>query len=175
MANFKTYFPTLLKWEGTEYEDVEGDSGGATKCGVILSEWVKYGYDKDGDGDIDKFDLMKIDQNDAAKIAKTNYWDELKADSINNQSIAELIVDAAYNQGMGYTPKMVQRCVGAEVDGIIGNQTINLINTLDQQKLFERIKQERKDRYINIVNLYPKNKKFLNGWINRINSFHFTT
>lgn len=174
MADFNKYFPTLLKWEGTEYEDVAGDSGGPTKCGVILSEWVKFGYDKDGDGDVDKFDLMKINQTDAAKIAKTHYWDELKADQIKNQSLAEIIVDAAYNQGMGYTPKMVQKCVGAEVDGQFGNQTLNLINTLDPQKLFDRIKTARKDRYINIVNKYPKNKKFFEGWMNRLNSFKFT-
>ena len=173
MAEFKPYFPILLKWEGTEYEDVDGDSGGATKCGVILSEWVRDGYDKDGDGDIDKFDLMLINEDDAAKIAKTHYWDALKADKINNQSVANIIVDAAYNQGMGYTPKMVQGIVGVESDGVFGNKTVEAINKFDQPTLFDRIKQARKDRYINVVNLYPKNKKFYTGWMNRLNSFTF--
>ena len=173
MAKFDLYYPSLVKWEGSEYEDVEGDSGGATKLGVILSQWVKYGYDKDKDGDIDKFDLMKIDDQDAIKIAKTHYWDSLKCDLIKNQSVAELIMDACYNQGQGYTAPMVQRIVGVQVDGIFGLKTIEAINNFDQETLFNRIKSARKDRYINIVNKYPKNKKFLKGWLNRLDYFKF--
>lgn len=173
MAKFDLYYPTLVEWEGSEYEDVVGDSGGATKLGVILAQWIKYGYDKDNDGDIDKFDLMKIDDKDAIKIAKTQYWDSLKCDLIKNQSVAEIIMDACYNQGQGYTAPMVQRIVGVPADGIFGIETIKAINEKNQQELFNQIKLARKDRYINIVNKYPKNKKFLAGWMNRINSFEF--
>lgn len=173
MADFKLYWPTLVKWEGSEYEDVEGDSGGPTKYGVILSEWVKSGYDKDGDGDIDKFDLMKINADDAIKIAKTHYWDKLKADQINNQSVAEILVDSAYNQGIGFTIPMIQKIIGVNADGIVGNGTLTSINSNDPKSLFDKIKKARLDRYDWIVKTYPKNQKFYKGWINRLNSFNF--
>ena len=173
MADFKKYFPTLVQWEGAAYEDVEGDSGGPTKYGVILSEWVRLGYDKDADGDIDKFDLMKINADDAIKIAKTHYWDAFKSDQIVNQSIAEFIVDTAYNCGVPFTIKMVQKCTGVTVDGIFGNGTLKSINDADQNALFEILKKARIQRYLDIVNKYPKNQKFLKGWMNRVNFFSF--
>lgn len=175
MADFKKYWPTLVKWEGAEYEDVDGDSGGPTKFGVILSEWIKEGYDKDGDNDIDKFDLMKINADDAIKIAKTHYWDQFKADNINSQSVAEIVVDGGYNQGLGYTEPMLQKLVGVTPDGIIGKGTLAAINSKNPKQLFDQIKQERINRYNLIVQKYPKNKKFLNGWMNRINSFKFVS
>jgi lysozyme family protein len=173
MANFTKYFPTLVEWEGAEYEDVDGDSGGPTKYGVILSEWVKLGYDKDGDGDIDKFDLMKINSADAIKIAKTHYWDEFKGDQILNQSIAEFIVDTAYNCGVPFTIRMVQKCANTDVDGNFGNGSLKAINTSPQSILFSSLKQARIQRYLDIVAKYPKNQKFLKGWMNRTNSFSF--
>ena len=175
MANFKTYWPTLVEWEGAEYEDVEGDSGGPTKFGVILREWVQSGYDKDGDGDIDKFDLMKINSDDAIKIAKKHYWDQLKGDLINSQSVAEILVDAAYNQGLGYTTPMIQKLVKVTPDGIFGNGTLSAINACDPTLLFSQIKQARISRYTQIVQKYPKNQKFLKGWMNRISSFKYIT
>ena len=60
MADFKKYFPQILDFEGRVYENVEGDAGGPTKYGIILSEWKTKGYDKNHDGKIDENDLKLI-------------------------------------------------------------------------------------------------------------------
>lgn len=173
MANFDKYFPTLVNWEGSVFENVPGDNGGPTKYGVILSEWKAKGYDKDGDGDVDVDDLKIINAKDASAIAKAHYWDKLKADLINNQSIAEFLVDFAYNCGVGVAARKIQECVGADADGSIGPNTISKINGADQGKLFTDLKVKRINYYNAIVANNPSQKKFLIGWLNRTNSFKF--
>jgi lysozyme family protein len=174
MADFKKYFPTLIKWEGTSFEVVPGDAGGPTKYGVILAEWKAKGWDKDGDKDVDVDDLKLITASDAADIAKTHYWDKLKADRIANQSIAEFIVDFAYNCGVGTAAKKVQEILGVTKDGVVGPITLKAINEADQQQFFDTLKQKREDYYRAIVANKPSQAKFLRGWLRRNNSFSFS-
>lgn len=173
MADFNKYFPTLIKWEGTSFDIVPGDAGGATKYGVILSEWKSKGWDKDGDKDIDVEDLKLITMNDASIIAKTHYWDKLKADNIKNQSVAEFLVDFAYNCGVGTAAKKVQEIIGVQADGVIGNISLNAINNANQQDLFDKLKAKRRNYYLAIVARKPLQVKFLKGWLRRNDSFKF--
>lgn len=174
MADFKKYFPTLVKWEGAAFENVPGDNGGPTKYGVILSEWKERGYDKDGDGDVDVDDLKLITSDDAFKIAKSHYWDKLKCDDITNQSIAEMFADFAYNCGVVLAAKKIQKILLLTEDGNIGPLTIAKINSVNQEDLFNKFKQIRINYYIAIVNYNPKQQIFLKGWMNRTNSFIFS-
>lgn len=176
MSDFKKYFPKLVKWEGSVFENVPGDNGGPTKYGVILSEWKAKGYDKDGDKDIDVDDLKLITANDAMIIAKAHYWDKLKADDIKNQSLAEQIVDIAYNCGVGTAAKKTQLALGFKdenVDGKIGDKTVAAINNAFQEELFNKIKVLRIKYYNDIVKNNPSQQKFLNGWLRRANSFTY--
>lgn len=173
MADFKKYFPTLVKWEGSSFEIVPGDAGGPTKYGVILSEWKAKGWDKDGDKDIDVDDLKLITADDASTIAKAHYWDKLKADSINNQSIAEFLVDFAYNCGVITAAKKIQECLGITADGVIGPMSIKSINEANQEQLFNALKTKRRNYYLAIVARKPLQVKFLKGWLRRNDSFNF--
>ena len=111
---------------------------------------------------------------EAEQIAKQHYWDNCKADSIKSQSIGEIIVDGCYNQGFGYMPVAVQKILGLKPDGIFGNITIAAINSAYQEDLFNKIKLERVRRYNAIVANNSSQKKFLAGWLNRVNSFKYS-
>ena len=68
--------------------------------GVTLNTWKKVGYDKDNDGDIDVKDLKLITKDDVInKVLKPYYWDKWKANEINNQSIANILVDWLWTSG----------------------------------------------------------------------------
>lgn len=110
---------------------------------------------------------------DTVYVTKTiRYSKEDLADKIENQSLAEIIVDWCVNSGMVGLRK-VQEIVGCKPDGIAGPITLSLINTSDAETLFDRLWKARYQFYINIVKRNPSQKVFMNGWMNRLNSFKF--
>lgn len=189
MADIAKYFPKLLVFEGGEVNDPT-DKGGATKMGVTLSTFQKCGYDKDGDGDIDINDLHLMVAGDAMAICKKFYWDKWQADQIKNQSIAEQLVEWVWGSGK-WGIVIPQKLIGVTADGIVGNGTLMAINGADQQALHEKIRLAKVSFINDIVNrsvidykgknvnwseldlLKYTQKRFLNGWLHRINSFEF--
>jgi lysozyme family protein len=190
MANIDLLMPKILKWEGGFGIDPV-DKGGATNMGITLQNWKLYGYDKDGDGDVDVDDLKIITKDDFEKFFKAHYWDHYwKADNINNQSVANILVDWCYNSG-GWGVKIPQTILGCVSDGIVGTKTLGLVNTSNQQDLFQKIWDARKKFYSDIVDksiteykkinpnptekdlLSHTQKRFLAGWLNRLNDYKF--
>jgi hypothetical protein len=174
MANFDKYFDVLLRHEGG-FVDNQYDRGGATNMGVTLETWIRVGYDKDGDGDIDIQDLKKITKDDVKKLAKKLYWDKVGGDKINSQSIAEFLFDWGYNSGPAKAVKKVQQLLPPSIksDGVIGPATIQAINAIDSAKLFTTLKKSREDFYYAIVRTDSSQQVFLKGWLARNNSFQF--
>ena len=166
MAEFGKYAPKLLQLEGGFVNHPE-DKGGITNKGVTLQTYRSYcGQDKTVK------DLQNISYGTWQKIMKDLYWDKCRADEIENQSLAEIIVDWCVNSGLVGLRK-VQEIVGCKPDGICGPITLSLINTSDARNLFERIWNARKQFYTNIVKRNPSQKVFMNGWMNRLNAFKY--
>lgn len=172
MANIKYLYPFILAWEGG-YANDPADSGGPTNRGVTIATWRLYGYDKDGDGDIDKDDVKLITEYDAVYVVmKPMFWDRVKADQIEDQSVANIIVDWIWMSGFSKI-KSIQKILGVSVDGIVGPKTLRAINSMNGKALFSKIWQARKNFYYSHVAAVPKHKKFLNGWMNRLNSIGY--
>lgn len=172
MAKVELLAPTIFKWEGGFVDDPL-DRGGATNKGVTLSTWKQCGYDKDGDDDIDVDDLKKLTLSDATIVLKKYYWDRWRADQINNQSVANILVDWVWGSGV-HGIKIPQRILGVESDGVVGPKTIQALNSLDQSELFKKIWLARKDFLNGIVQRNPSQQRFIKGWLNRLNDFKFT-
>jgi lysozyme family protein len=171
MANISKLAPMISKWEGGYVND-STDKGGATNMGITIGTWKQVGYDKDGDGDIDVQDIKLLTKKDFEKVLK-QYWDRWKADQIVNQSIANILVDWVWTSGKWGIVKP-QALLGVNADGIVGNGTLNAVNSANQQELFNQIFTARKKFINNIVANNPSQKKFLNGWMNRLNDFKFS-
>ena len=168
MADYTQLVPIIKKWEGGFVNDPD-DSGGATNKGVTLSTFRSfYGSNKTVD------DLKKLTDQQWLYIFLTGYWNKCMASQINNQSIANIIVDWAWGSGPATAIKKVQALVGTDVDGIAGPKTIAAINKKDPKRLFNAIKSARIEFVENLVKLRPKDAKFLKGWKIRINSFSFS-
>lgn len=81
--------------------------------------------------------------NEWRHIFKSLYWNKCKADDIADQSIANLLVDWAYNSGPSLAIRHIQRIVGVNADGIMGNITLSAINKRSPLPLFGALKQDR--------------------------------
>ena len=172
MAKFDLFAKRLLNIEGG-YVNHPSDKGGPTKYGVILSTWIEYGYDKNDDGKIDLNDIKLLTPDDARFIAKRIFWDFFKADKIQNQSIADFIVDWGYNSGRSTVAKKIQQILKVKADGFFGAETLAAINHADQRTLFEIIKETRRLFLEHLVAVKPSQMAFYNGWMNRLDRFFF--
>lgn len=172
MADVRKLLPYILKWEGG-YIDDPLDNGGATNKGVTIATWRAVGYDKDGDGDIDTDDLRILTNEEVCdRVLKPAYWDRWKADRINSQSVADILVDWVWGSGK-WGIIIPQQVLGIQPDGAVGNVTLNAVNSQDAKQLFYRIKAEREAFLYRIVQRNPTQKRFIKGWINRLNDLTF--
>lgn len=186
MADINVLLPFILKWEGGFVND-PADAGGATNKGVTIGTWRQVGYDKDGDGDIDVQDLKLLSNNDVRdRVLKPHYWNRWKADNIQSQKIANILVDWVWGSGK-HGIVIPQRLLGVKDDGIVGEKTLSAVNFADPDQLFDAIYKARVD-FLNEITQssiakYEKkigrkateselmkytNKRFLKGWLNRL-------
>lgn len=167
MAKSKELMPFILKWEGG-FSNHPNDKGGCTMKGITIKTFKCYfGEYQTCD------DLKNITDEQWLCIFEDGYWNPCKGDDIENQSIANIIVDWAWMSGVKNVTKKIQKLLNVEADGIIGKQTIKAINDSDSKQLFNNIYNERVKYYNTIVEKNPSQKTFLKGWLNRLNDFEF--
>lgn len=170
MARVNELVPFIKRWEGGYVCDPD-DLGGATNMGVTIGTYTDY-RKKKGMKKPTVAELKNISDEEWMDILKTMYWDRFKADEIQSQSVANLCVDWIWCSGTTAI-KRVQKVVGAKQDGIVGPKTLSAINSISPLPLFGMIKSERKRFLEEICRKRPANKKFLRGWMNRLNDLQF--
>lgn len=167
MAKVELLVPYIKKWEGGFVND-PADRGGATNMGVTISTWRQVGYDKDGDGDIDISDLKLITFDDMVnRVLKPHYWNRWKADLIKSQKVANILVDWVWGSGK-HGVVIPQRLLGVKTDGVVGNKTIEALNAQNPDKFFQIVFDARKKFLNDITISRPANKRFLKGWLTRL-------
>lgn len=161
MADFLIYAPLLHSLE-KGISNRASDRGGFTVDGVTLTTFRQfYGQDKTED------DLRNMTRPQWRHIMKTGYWDVCKADQIENQRLAELIVDWCVNSGTARI-RNVQTILGVRPDGCVGAITLGAINGGDADELYRRIMTARRGWFERIVRNDPRQKVNLPGWMNRL-------
>lgn len=167
MAKFEHYAPLLDQFEGRKFVNDPDDYGGATYRGVTLTTFREvFGAEKTVE------DLKAMTEAQWRQVMKGRFWDRCKADSINNQSVAEIFVDWCVNSGIGKI-KMVQGFVGVTADGIVGPKTLAAINAADQLQLHRRIKLERARRFLTQIDGNFRQMKYFDGWFARLVALKF--
>lgn len=169
MADFEKAIPIILKWEGGWVNDPD-DPGGATNRGIIFTLYKQYCLSMGLPPTIDGLKGLTEDQ--AKFIYRENFWNRMKGDLIKDQQLATIIFDGYVNMG-NRTLKMWQQCAGVDIDGVIGENTLSVTNMASARTLFSCIKDHRTMYYIELADRKPSLKKFLKGWLNRINSFNY--
>lgn len=165
MAKAEILKPFILSWEGGYVNDPH-DRGGATNRGVTIGTFRQvFGQQKT------VADLKAMTDEQWMFIFRKYYWDKWKADTINSQSIANLLVDWVWASG-SYGIKLPQKILGVSIDGIVGPKTIAAINNYPNEKeLFFKLWKEREAFFQRIA--VGSQKKFLRGWLNRLNGIKY--
>lgn len=161
------------------YSNVTGDRGGETYRGIARnihrhwSGWLIVDQYKMKHGFIKRNEEIKNERLDAMvlKFYFNTYWKKNGIDLIKDFSLQYIIFDWCVNSGT-YGAKNVQKIVGVQTDGIIGNITAQAINAANPEELFSTIKLARINFY-HKISKSGQNIKFLGGWLRRINSINY--
>lgn len=99
---------------------------------------------------------------------KTEFWDKMNLDKLNNARTADLIFKFAVNTGIKRAVKYAQTIADVRTDGLIGGKTIKALNSLDAAAFEKKYKDIFKKFYNYLVEKNPKYKKFSVGWQKRV-------
>ena len=141
---FEAAHTHVTKWEGG-YFDHPNDPGGVTMYGVslmFLKELDLWEGDIDGDGDIDRDDVLAVTKDTARDIFKRHFWDRPRAGEMP-PLVAVCFYDFAVNAGVPRAARMLQGLLRVGVDGIVGRNTLAAAASCNQRELASFMLLER--------------------------------
>ena len=166
MDNFKTALAFTLRYEGG-YCNIPGDSGGETNCGVTRVVYDSYRKRKG----LAVRSVRLLDPVEVEDIYKNLYW-KLAGCDLLPAKLAMCHFDWAVNHGVTGATKTLQKVVGTDADGIIGDLTLLAITraTANQgeKSLCATYCLVRENWYRSRASSVPSQRKFLEGWLNRV-------
>jgi lysozyme family protein len=155
---FNRCIAIVLQNEGG-YINHPHDPGGETNMGIAKKFYPN-------------LDIKNLTRNQVIEIYFKDYWSKMNLTGISDESLVLQLFDMGVNAGIRTAIKMIQRIVKTSTDGIIGPETIGLINEFEGD-LADIYRQERRKYYFAIARSKPDMQVFLAGWLNRINNTHF--
>jgi lysozyme family protein len=158
MSNFTKCLPPLLKHEGGNDDDPR-DPGGRTSRGILQREWNVWRASHPGLPP----DVWEAPQDQIEAIYKQKYWDVLQCDELPS-GVDYAVFDYGVNSGNSRAAKVLQRCVGADVDGEIGPLTISATLRVNPKTLVGQICDER----LAFLKGLPTWPTFGGGWSRRV-------
>ena len=121
----KETFKSVMEWvfahEGG-YSDDPRDSGNWTGGAVGKGDLkgTKFGISAKA---YPKLDIRSLTKDRAQALYKRDYWDKVRADDLP-AGLDYVAFDAAVNSGPAQSARWIQRAVGIEADGIVGERTL---------------------------------------------------
>lgn len=147
------------------YQCDPDDKGNWTggNIGVGKLKGTKYGISAASFPDID---IKNLTKEQAEILYKKHYWHKYKCDYMPD-ALSIALFDYTFLSGVRGA-KDLQQILGVKVDGVIGNQTLCACNSKPLKPILNEYLNKRMD-YILYLGEKPKYKKYVKGWINRVN------
>lgn len=169
--NFDLFFSRVLEDEGTKYENVAGDNGGPTCCGLTIfdiAKWNDLPPPKPGTAAWDALVLKvrAVNPTMARDVYKRFYWDVVRADDLPG-GLDYATVDYAVNSGAGRAIPTLGALVGC-ADHHVTDAMISAVRGYGSlPDLINHYQDERKS-FLEKISAIPHNRKFRNGWLDRV-------
>lgn len=173
--NFNYAVKFVLAHEGG-LDNNKNDPGGFTNYGISLRYLRNEKIDLNGDGLINKTDVIDLTKDEAIEIYFKKWWIKYKYNHIINTLVAAKIFDFSVNAGATQSTKLVQRALiqlgnkNIIINGKMDNSLIELINASNPMQLRRALINEELYFYKNLVKNNEELRLFLDGWINRAKS-----
>ncbi|MDX2259402.1 MAG: TIGR02594 family protein [Hyphomicrobiaceae bacterium] len=160
---FDTALAHVLDVEGG-YSDDPHDPGGPTNKGITLATLAAHRgrplTPRTRGGLIAA--LRSIGDDEVRSIYRDRYWRPAGCEGLT-PPLAVMHFDAAVNHGVGTAIRLLQRCVGAEIDGIIGPLTRQAIGARPLGAILATYRAARDERYRALPHFW----RFGKGWLRR--------
>jgi lysozyme family protein len=140
------------------YTNDPHDPGGPTNYGITIYDARKYWKH-----DATAADVRAMPLSVAKDIYKSKYWDAMHCDDLP-AGVDYSVFDYGVNSGIGRAPKVLQRCLGVAVDGVIGPVTIAAAKAADPHKIVICVNDERL-AFLKALRTWPH---FGVGWGRRV-------
>lgn len=150
MADFNIAIAPVLENEGG-YVNNPNDPGGETKYGVSKRQYPN-------------LDIKNLSLDDAKAIYKKDYW---QFDSVQNQVLANKLLDMCVNMGVASAIRLVQTALHVPVDGKYGPITEKALNGTQPDKVVQMLRFQSVVHYLDLIDKNPKLAEFKRGWLIR--------
>lgn len=147
--NFDIAFERLIGHEGG-YVNHPADPGGETNFGI-----TKRSYPKE--------DIKGMTLERAKEIYQRDFWWKAGCDAVPDAIKFDLF-DMAVNSGVKPAIQTLQKAVGTDPDGVIGNKTMQAIGVMHPARFVARFNGYR----LQLMSSLPTWPAFGRGWANRI-------
>jgi lysozyme family protein len=161
VSRFDLAIGPLLKNEGSAY--VPEDHGrGASRWGVTLKSY------RELCPSAQTADIHELGREQAIAFYQRMFWDRYNLALIEEQAVANKVLDLAVNCGPGTAIRILQRAIGAPVDGVLGPKTAAAANQRTPELVLQGIRTAGAQYYQELVDRRPEWKNCLPGWLARL-------
>jgi lysozyme family protein len=156
--NFQQAIPILLEIEGG-YSNNPYDLGGETKYGISKRQYPN-------------LDIPRLTSLRASDIYYNDYWMKFRLNEIKDSEISRILLLGLVNlkpESIGLCVQKAINKLGGNIqqDGIVGSETIKLLNKLSPRRVADNLRLELVKFYLGRVMLNKTQLVNLAGWIRR--------
>ena len=161
-AVFVKVAPLIIAAEGDEESDSPSDYGGQSKYGISKREYPD-------------LDIANLTEEKALAILEEDYWQKYHVGQIENQGIANQVFFLLINMNPLQAIRIVQIAINAcgrgiintTIDGILGSQTLQALNSIADGWLSNRIRLEAISYYLHVTDVDKTQIANFRGWVRR--------